>query len=386
MRALRGVLPLAAACVVLAACESDTHRQISASGAGAHEVSAAAMPDGLALAWYDTRDGNAELYARLLDANGEPSSPELRLTRTIEQSYEGDIAAVGDGFAVAWYEKNAAGELRAQLGYWDRSQEQRWQIALGDEGHDSRNALVRAHGDALFAAWIEKNADAREHVRGGWWNLDGSVARAPIALGEAGTTTWNLNAAIASDGTAVVVYDAKVDTAAEELYLAELADGSTRLARISTDDGFASKYPDLALGEHGAALTWFDERDGNREIYLTVGALEALRGGAEARAQRITTTPGRSIGAYLDWNGSRIGLAWSDDSSGSYEIYAQTFAATGAAEAEPRRLTTTAAGSLIPAIRPWRAGFAIAWSEVERAGTPDHDSDSRAEVFVAFIP
>src|SRR5690606_30547671 len=105
-------------------------------------------------------------------------------------------------------------------------------------------------------------------------------------------------------------------------YLAELADGSTRLARISTDDGFASKYPDLALGEHGAALTWFDERDGNREIYLTVGALEALRGGAEARAQRITTTPGRSIGAYLDWNGSRIGLAWSDDSSGSYEIYA----------------------------------------------------------------
>src|SRR5688500_3338356 len=49
-------------------------QQISDSGFGAYEVSASTWPDSLVVAWYDTRDGNAEVYVRLLDAAGRPTS------------------------------------------------------------------------------------------------------------------------------------------------------------------------------------------------------------------------------------------------------------------------------------------------------------------------
>lgn len=377
-------LGLPAAFAALLGC-GPRPQQISDSGFGAYEASVSTWPDSLVVAWYDTRDGNAEVYVRLLDAAGQPTGDERRLTQTATESYEPDVAATADGFAVAWYEKSRLGLPHAQLAWWRRDGDGAplWQHSLSAPERPSRNAVVRAHGDALFAAWIESDGGSGEQVRAGWWNLDGTMRTAPVALGAAGATTWNLNAAVAADGTAFVVFDARVGTYADELYLAELAkDGGTALTRVSDDDGRHSKYPDLALGDGEAALTWFDERDRNREVYLASGSLADLRSGGVAAARRITTTPGESIGAYVAVNAGRIGLAWCDDSSGSFDIYTQTFRADGSPQAPPARVTTSAQ-SLIPAIRAWGGGFVAAWTELE--GEP-HEGGNRAEVVVAFVP
>ena len=92
-RAARAVCSCAAL-VAAAACSPP--RQISESGFGAFEVSLAVWDDGLAVAWYDTRDGNAEVYVRRLDADGRKAGPELRLTTTEAESYEADIAPFTD--------------------------------------------------------------------------------------------------------------------------------------------------------------------------------------------------------------------------------------------------------------------------------------------------
>ena len=68
-------------------------------------------------------------------------------------------------------------------------------VAVG--AGNSRNPVVRSFGDALFCAWIEADADGYEIVWAGWWELDGRPRSAPVRLGAAGETTWNLNAAIA---------------------------------------------------------------------------------------------------------------------------------------------------------------------------------------------
>ena len=91
---------------------------VSASGTGAYETSLAVFPDRLAVAWYDRRDGNAEIYFRLLDAAGRPAGPEHRLTNGPEQSYEASMDAAGPDLAVAWYDKSAGGLLTAKLGVW----------------------------------------------------------------------------------------------------------------------------------------------------------------------------------------------------------------------------------------------------------------------------
>ena len=361
-----------AACAVLAAAGCSP-RQISDSGFGAYEVSLARSDDELAVAWYDTRNGNAEVYVRALDADGHEAGPELRLTTTAAESFEPDIALLPGAFAIAWYEKAHDGTTRAQLGVWQRDGTPVWSMAVSVGAGSSRNAIVRRRGGELFCAWIEADEERREFVWGAWWNLAGEPLGAPARLGAAGDTTYNLNAAIAPTGEAWVVFDARAETRVDELFVATLAESRTTVARLTADDGIRSKYPDIGFAPDGrAAITWFDERDGNREVYLATGSAAELRLPIEERAFRVTTTQGASIGAYLAWNGARIGLAWSDDSSGNYEVFFQPFDAAGTPLEPVRRLSDTPTNSLVPAIEPWRDGFALAWDEVvfPPAGAP----------------
>ena len=357
-------------------------RQISDSGFGAYEVSLAAWNDGLAIAWYDTRNGNAEVYVRTLDGEARETGEELRLTTTEAESYEADIAPLPGAFAVAWYEKAKDGAMRAQLGVWQRDGTPVWSAPIAAGAGSSRNAIVRSRDDALFVAWIEADGGGNEFVWGGWWGADGRLRSDRVKLGAAGETTWNLNAAIAPNGDAWVVFDARAGTRVDELFAARLAEGQVTLARLTADDGIRSKYPDVGFGDGGrAAITWFDERDGNREVYLAAtDTSDALLLPVEQRARRITATPGSSIGAYLAWNGDRIGLAWCDDSGGNYEVFLQTFDASANPAAPPRRLSDTPTNSMIPAIEPWRDGFALAWDEMAPAPVGVDSENTRAEV------
>jgi hypothetical protein len=379
-RAVRKFLPCAA--LAAAGCSPP---QISESGFGAYEVSLAAWSDGLAVAWYDTRDRNAEVYVRPLDGDGRAAGPELRLTTTAAESYEADIAPLPGAFAIAWYEQESNGTRRAQLGVWARDGTPLWNVPVAVGAGSSRNAVVRSVGDTLFCAWIEADDDGREFVWGGWWGADGQPRGAPVRLGAAGGTTWNLNAAIAPTGEAWVVFDARAETRIEELFVATLAAGRATLVRVTADDGIRSKYPDLAFGGVGrAAITWFDERDGNREVYLAAARVEQLLLPIEERARRVTTTPGASIGAYLAWNGDRIGLAWCDDSSGNYEVFFQPFDSAGRSLAAQRQLSDTPTDSMIPAIEPWRDGFVLAWDEVATAPA-ERGEGTRAEVVLTTV-
>lgn len=182
-----------------------------------------------------------------------------------------------------------------------------------------------------------------------------------------------------------MVFDAEAGTEVEELFLATLADGRATLSQLSADDGIRSKYPDLALAGARGAIAWFDERDGNHEVYLAAAPAAELRSPIEARARRVTDTPGSSVGAYVAFNGDRIGLAWSDDSGGNYEVHFQPFDTAGAPLGPAAKVTDTAADSLIPAIEPWRNGFALAWDEVVPGVQGMHDANTRAEVLFATV-
>jgi hypothetical protein len=376
-----------AAAAALAACDSPP-RQMSDSGYGAYEVSMAARPGGagLDLAWYDTRGGNAEVYTRLVDGSAQPVGADRRLTDTPAQSFEPDVASTADGYVIAWYEKGEDGSLRAQLGAWSFDGVRRWVQPLGSTTRDTRIPLVRAARDGLFAAWIEGEEADRHVVRGQWRALDGSPMGEPISLGPAGPTTWNLNAAIDSRGVPFVVFDALVGTQAQELYLVEVASTGPVISRLGADDGHSSEYPDIAFSAADeVALTWFDSRHGNDEVYLAGGSLAELRANLEEHEHRITDTSGSSIGAYVAWNGARIGLAWSDDTPGQFEIYFRPFAVDGDALGPQKRITDNPMSSLIPAIEPWRDGFALAWSEVTPAAGGAHDPSTRSEVLFTVV-
>ena len=364
----------------MAAC-IDRPAQISYSGNGAYEVGMAPLGDGFVVAWFDRRDGNAEIYMRLLDAKGRPAGPERRLTNSPDDSYEASIDRLGDGFVVGWYDESEQGQQIAKLGLWSRDGTNRW-VRTFDSG--TRNPVVRTAAAGIFCAWVKMEGDGHEAVFAGWWDEQGRPKARPVRLGPASKTTWNMNAAIDEHGIPWVVFDTEASTRASEVYVAKV-DGSATAVRLTRDDGAPSKYPDLAIGAGGRmALSWQDERDGNVEVYLLTGVLGDLSGEIDGRSRRVTNTPGETIGAYLAWNGDRIGLSWSDKTSGQHEVYFESFDATGTPREAARRLTGNTTWSLAPAIRPRGDGFALAWNEYQPESVEVHDGGS--EVFFLPVP
>jgi hypothetical protein len=335
---------------------------ISQSSAGAYEAALRARDGGFVAAWYDTRDGNAEIYMRLLDDSGAPAGPERRLTNGPEHSYEASVATIDDAIAVAWYDKSADGTLVAKVGVFSFDGSNRWVAMLATR---ARNPVVARRGDDLFCAWIAAGSEGSEAVWGAWLQKT-KADFTPLLLGPASKTTWNLNALVTDRQTAVVVYDAVAGTKTNEIFLADVGRSAARVQQLTEDDGIPSKYPDIA-GSGRQALTWFDRRDGNEEVYLKVGTPAQVRDAA-VKPVRVTTSLGASIGAYVAWadgaGDERIGLAWSDNSTdGQHEIYFQPFDPDGRVLAPARRMTTNSSASLIPAIVPAGDGFALAWNE-----------------------
>jgi hypothetical protein len=343
--------------------------QVSQSGAGAYEAALATDEAGFAVAWYDVRDGNAEIYLRLLDGSGHPTSPERRLTQTPDASYEASLERLGDRFIVAWYEQSTEGRQTAMLGAWTRDGSRTWmkEIAPG-----SRNPVIRTGEHAIVAAWIQAEVDNTEYVWVGSWSENGDEQGPRTRVGPVSKTTWNLNLDL-NGSEAWVVFDAATATRSSELFVARVDASDVQLERVTRDDGAASKYPDVDVGEGRVALTWYDMRDGNDEVYLFVGRASDFRGELDDRARRITTTEGESIGAYVAWNAGRVGLAWSDKTPGAHEVYFQSFDGAGMPLGAADRLTRSEAWSLVPAIRPWGKGFALAWTEYRPASSEVHD-------------
>jgi hypothetical protein len=382
------VIRVTAVALALVLLPPDGPQQITQSGRGAYEASLTATRDGFAVAWYDTRDGHPEIYLRLVDERGAPAGPERRLTNQADRAYEADIAAIGDNLAVAWYEVSANRTTQAMIGLWTPDGKLLWSKPLAPPERISKNPVVRTVGQEVFVAWVAQNAARDFEVYAAWFDRRGNLLAAPQRLGPAGQTTWNVNATIDDRRRAWVVFDARIDTRSDELFVAQVDRVTSQITRVTADDGFASKYPDLAVGGGRVALTWFDERDGNKEVYLFVGDERALKGELDARAARITSTPGESIGAYVSWNAKRrrFGLAWCDNSEGQHEIYFEPFDTLGRPIGVTRRLTTNGTDSLIPAIRPSGAGFALVWNEFTSAGKGTHESDDdRSEVSLAFV-
>ncbi len=345
-----GPVARALALVVWATLAS-TSIQVSDGGHGAYEASLTSVGDGFAVAWHDTRHGLPEIYMRLIGADGEPAGPEHRLTTSADRSYEPSLDVVGDDLVVAWYDVSArdAGLSAARVGVWAPDGTPRWTRTLSDAGRHGRIPVVRTRPGRLFCAWLEEEGES-VGVWAQWLDGGGTPVDAPRRIADAGPTTWNLNAALDADGV-------------------------------------ASTYPALAFGGRRAALTWFDERDGNREVYLSTGPPEVLRAGVEAAARRITHTPGESIGAYVAWNGAAFGLAWSDELDGQqHEVHFQAFDPHGAPAHDARRITDNTTASLIPSIRRSGNGFALAWNEDVIAARGDHVSGGRSEIVFAFVP
>ena len=174
------------------------------------------------------------------------------------------------------------------LGLWTADGRRVWTKALALPERISKNPVVRTRRQEIFCAWLAENAARDFEVYAAWFDRNGNDRAGPAARPR-GADDVERQRDDRRSRRAWVVFDATVDTRTNEIYVARVDKATAVVTRVTADDGAASKYPDLAVGGGRVALTWFDERDGNQEVYLFVARTDELKEGLEPRAMRSPT-------------------------------------------------------------------------------------------------
>lgn len=370
----------------LAACTGPDLQTISSPAVRAYELDLASDGVRLAAAWYGERQGRARVYVQPLSSTGKVRGAPVAVTDGVREAFEPDLQFFGDDYVVAWYEKPVeGGAASAWIARLSQGGE-RWRRVLPAESGAGLRPVVRVQGNLIHVAWLRTRGDETADLWYAAFDAEGAAVREPRAVAAANADTWNLNAAVDNAGRLHVVYDARLETRAKELQHVVIDGDDVTALAMTADDGHDSLYPDIALSGDRVAITWFDSRDGNEEVYLAAGTLAESLAGRVEQARRVTDTQGRSLGAYVAWNGSRLGVAWTDDTRGRADAYCQVFNPSLVPEGPARVLLQTHDTASIPSIVPTGPGFAIAWNEyaLVRDG-PGHGEIRTSKAMLARI-
>ena len=276
---------------------------------------------GYGVAWYDARDGNEEIYFARLDTSGNRIGADVRVTSAAGESRNASVVWTGSGYGVAWY--------------------------------DFRDGNWEIYFARLDAAGNKVGSDVRVTN-----NTVASNFPSLVWTGSVYGVSWDDR----RDGN-YEIYFARLDAAGNKV-------GSD--VRI-TNDSSASQYSSLVWrgGEYGVA--WYDNRDGNYEIYFA--RLDAA-GNKIGSDVRVTSAAGNSMDPSLAWTGSEYGVSWLDGRDGNNEIYFVRIDAAGTKIGSDVRITSNASASYDPAL-VWTAGeYGVAWWD---------SRDGNTEVYFARI-
>jgi hypothetical protein len=278
---------------------------VAASGAEVHVI------------WMDDREGNFEIYYDRSTDGGVSWSGNTRLTNDTAISQFPSIVVAGPEVHVIWQD---ARDGNTEI-YYKRSLDggDSWgaDTRLTNDAAASMFASVSASGPIVNVLWEEYrdgNAevyDKRSPDGGLSWSGD-------IRLTSDAAESFSPLAWMEGENVHVVWYDVRDGNA--EIYYKHSADGGaswgddTRL----TDNGSGSYHPSVSASGLNVHLVWYDERDGNREIYYKPSTDGGANWGADTR---LTTNNSESSHPSVAASGQGVHVLWQDVRDGNWEIY-----------------------------------------------------------------
>lgn len=141
-----------------------------------------------------------------------------------------------------------------------------------------------------------------------------------------------------------------------------------------TEAAFVSALPSAQWTGTEYAVTWFDGRHGNEEIYF---ARYDTTGGRIGDEVRVTDDPGQSRLATLAWTGSEFGITWQDNRSGSEEVYFVSLTETGTLKGDTAVVSTDTTSSWNPFVHWSGSDYIASWH--------DDRHDGESEVYASFL-
>jgi hypothetical protein len=216
--------------------------------------------------WFDNRDGNWEIYYKRSTDGGVSWGADTRLTNNPAESYNPSVSVSGTVVHVVWFD-NRDGNYEI---YYKRSTDGgiSWgtDTRLTSNFAESLHPSVTVSGSVVHVVWHD--------------NRDGNL----------------------------------------EIYYKRSADGGvswgtdTRLTSNSTE----SLHPSITVSGSVVHVVWFDNRDGNFEIYYKRSTDGAASWGADTR---LTNNSANSINPSVSVSGQVVHVVWNDERDGNREVY-----------------------------------------------------------------
>jgi hypothetical protein len=362
----------------------------------AYEVSAAWIGGRPAVAWYGGHLAHEAIFLGFADTRGHPAGPALSLTNASRDAFEPSLQELDGDALVAWYEQEAASPPAAAaqaawVARFSKSGHRLWQRRLSADDSRGRIPVVRVSAGVIHAAWLEQRGANRPQLRVAQLDAMGNWLQAPRDATAAGLNTWNLNAAVGPDGVFHVLFDADTGTRSKELHWLRVRGDQAHDQRLSRDDGHDSAYPDMALDGSRFAATWFDSRDGNNEVYLRCGQLDASGAPAanllldDGSALRVTRSSGDSTGAYLAWHGGFVELAWTEGEGADRQLWRQQFNRECGPIGKARRVGGRGSAAGIASLAASGSGLVLAWNAQRGDAAAQADDHGRRPTSVVLL-
>jgi len=323
-----------------ATASPDNDTRLTNDSAVSRQPDIAVSGDCTYIVWSDNRDGNYEIYYKMLD-DSSVSVSDTRLTSTGTSSITPSVAVdAADGVHVVWREGDDIYYLKSDsTGTLLISPKQISDVNTGGYGHCWDPDIAIGSDDAVHVVWTRR--DYNNWIRTIYATLTetgdrstriGLSSHENMALNHyfGGGYPTHPHIAIDSVGDSHVIFcDLTGDKwegtydSCEIFYSVIKSDGNVSINKMRlTEDLVKSSHPSVCVdSDDSVHIAWYDKQSGNYDIYYTkIGEIDQ---------RRLTFDPADSINPCIASGGSFIHLTWVDEPDGNSSIVYQELYKTG---------------------------------------------------------
>lgn len=147
-----------------------------------------------------------------------------------------------------------------------------------------------------------------------------------------------------------------------EIYYKRSADGGVNWGADTrlTNNAAGSGYPSVTVSGSVVHVVWYDNRDGNLEIYYKHSADSGVNWGADTR---LTNNTANSYNPSITVSGTVVHVVWRDDRDGNDEIYYKRSTDSGVSWDVDTRLTNNTSFSEYSSVTVSGSVLHVVWAD-----------------------
>jgi hypothetical protein len=194
--------------------------------------------------------------------------------------------------------------------------------AVGSCGSDCNDADPKVHPCAMNTCGVDN--DCSGTVVASTW-IPGAVAPVrvsgpiePVDIGGLAYDGTSYGASYTGKTTGFNVYVSLLDQSGQKI----VPPGEETITLVDAD---AAGGPLLWIGDR-YGLAWQDRRSGNYDVYFNLLDQNGRKGLPDVQ---VTPQAGFAVNPAMAWNGDQFIVAWQDDSSGVFDVFAQVLDGDG---------------------------------------------------------